>query len=229
MAWPTTAADWVLKIREWIDTDDTTAVPDSALFTCLDMAVDALNADVESLYAESIPVSYVVTGLEAWPLAISALGIADYNKMCNINPVGGKSMAAKALNEIIDLTSLNTSPSAAPLAYAVSASQLYVWPIPTTDTTLQVIYYKKIPYLAAGLVESNVYTVNHPTAFLYAALIAATPYIAEDERLSTWKDLYDGQVAVINLNAKKARMGSSPLVRDFNVYGPASNSSLAGL
>lgn len=228
MAWPTTAADWVLKIREWIDTDDTTAVPDSALYTCLDMAVDALNADVESLFAEGV-VSYTVTGLETWPMPIASLGITDYNKMSNINPVGGKSMAAKAINELIDLTSLNTSPSAEPVAYAISGNQLYVWPIPSTGTVLQIIYYKKIPYLASGSVESNVFTVSHPTAFLYAALVSATPYIAEDERLQTWKDLYDGQVAAINLTAKKARMGSSPLVRDFNVYGPAANSSLAGL
>lgn len=225
MAWPTTTAEWRDKLRDWLDMDDTTAVPNAAIDTFLDMAVDSLNADVDSLATEAAPVDYVCTGNEAWPMDISALGIDDYNRMILVNAAGGPSMAAKAINEMIDLIATNTSPSSFPVAYAVQASQLYVWPTPGAGVTLQIRYTKKVPYLSNS-VNSNIYTLNHQSAFLYAALIAAEPYIAEDERLGTWKALYVGQIETINLTAKQARMGSTPLVREVNVYGGPSRRNI---
>jgi len=225
MAWPTTTAEWRDKIRDWLDVDDTLAVPNAALDTCLDMAVDNLNADVDSLYAEAPPINYTCTGLELWPLDITALGIADYNRMILVNAEGGPAMDAKSISEMVNLISTNTSPSSKPTDYAVQANQLYVWPAPGAGTVLQIRYSKKIPYLSAS-VNSNVYTVSHPSAFLYAALIAAEPYIAEDERLGTWKSLYDGQISTINLTAKQARMGSTPLTREFFVYGMPSRTNV---
>lgn len=218
MAWPTTTVAWQTFIRDWLDADDKVAVPDSAIATFLDMATDSLNADVDSLATEAAPVDYVCTGSEVWPMDISALGIDDYNRMILVNAEGGPSMDAKAINEMVNLIATNTSPTTHPLAYAVQANQLYVWPIPSQGTVLQIRYTKKVPYLSST-VNSNIYTQNHQSAFLYAALIAAEPYIAEDERLPTWKELYNGQISTINLTAKQARMGSTPLTREFSVYG----------
>lgn len=218
MAWPTTTAEWQDLIRDWLDVDDAVAVPDAAIATFLDMAVDSLNADVDSLATEAAPIDYTCTGTETWPLDISALGINDYNRMILVNVENGPAMEAKAINEMVNLIATNAAPSSKPVAYAVQANQLYVWPVPTTGSVLQVRYSKKVPYLSAT-VNSNIYTLNHQSAFLYAALIAAEPYIAEDERLNTWRGLYVGQIETINLTAKQARMGSSPLVREFNVYG----------
>jgi len=225
MAWPTTTAGWQDLIREWLDIDDEVAVPDAALATFLDMAVDSLNVDIESLAAEAPPVGYVCTGTEVWPMDITALGIDDYNRMILVNAEGGPAMEAKAINEMIDLIATNTTPVAAPVAYAVQASQLYIWPLPVKDTVIQIRYSRKIEYLSPT-VNSNVYTLNHQSAFLYAALIAAEPYIAEDERLDVWRTLYGGQVETINLVAKKARMGSSPLLREFSVYGGRTSTNL---
>lgn len=218
MAWPTTTAGWRDLIRDWIDADDKLAVPDAALGTCLDMAVDNLNADVDSLYAEAAPVSYSCTGDEVWPSDITALGVTDYNRMILVNAEGGPAMDTKAINEMINLIATNMTPVSAPVAYAVQASQLYIWPRPSTGTVIQIRYSKKVPYLTDDI-NSNVFTEHHQSAFLYAALIAAEPYIAEDERLDTWKKLYEGQIQTINLTGKQARMGSSPLVREINVYG----------
>jgi hypothetical protein len=189
------------------------------------MAVDSLNADVDSLATEAPPVDYACTGLEVWPLDISALGISDYNRMILVNAEGGPAMDAKAINEMVDLIASNASPASKPVAYAIQASQLYVWPVPSQGTTLQIRYSKKVPYLS-DVVDSNIYTLNHQTAFLYAALIAAEPYIAEDERLPTWKGLYVGQIDTINLTAKQARMGSTPLKREINVYGGPTRSDV---
>lgn len=218
MAWPTTTAEWRNKLRDWLDVDDTTAVPNAAIDTFLDMAVDSLNADVDSLATEAAPVNYVCTGSEVWPLDISALGISDYNRMILVNAEGGPAMDAKAINEMVDLIATNTSPTSKPVAYAVQANQLYLWPTPGQGTIIQIRYTKKVPYLS-DTVNSNIYTLNHQSAFLYAALIAAEPYIAEDERLGVWKALYVGQIETINLTAKQARMGSTPLKREISVYG----------
>lgn len=218
MAWPTTTVAWRDFIRKWLDVDDSMAVTNEALETFLDMATDSLNADVDSLATEAAPVDYACTGSEVWPLDISALGINDYNRMILVNAEGGPSMDAKAINEMVNLIATNTPPTTYPVAYAVQANQLYVWPAPSAGTVLQIRYSKKVPYLSAT-VNSNIYTLNHQSAFLYAALIAAEPYIAEDERLDTWKALYNGQISTINLTAKQARMGSTPLTREFSVYG----------
>lgn len=218
MAWPTTTVAWQAFIRDWLDVDDAVAVPDAAIATFLDMATDSLNADVDSLATESGPFEYTCTGSEAWPMEFMLLGITDYNRMILVNSVDGPAMEAKAINEMIDLIATNAPPTGKPAAYAVHANQLYIWPTPSAGTVLQIRYSMKVHYLS-DTVNYNIYTESHPTAFLYAALIAAEPYIAEDERLPTWKALYNGQVETINLTAKQARMGSSPLLRDFNVYG----------
>lgn len=218
MAWPTTTVAWQKFIRDWLDMDDTVAVPDAAIATFLDMATDSLNADVDSLATESGPFDYTCTGTEVWPVEFITLGIDDYNRMILVNAEGGPAMEAKAINEMMDLIATNASPSSKPSAYAVHANQLYIWPTPTTGSVIQIRYSMKVQYLSA-LVNYNIFTMSHPSAFLYAALIAAEPYIAEDERLGTWRGLYAGQIETINLTAKQARMGSSPLVRDFSVYG----------
>jgi len=225
MGWPTTHAKWRDLVRSWLDIDDSVAVTDDAINTFLDMATDSLNADVDSLATESGPFDYVCTGNEAWPVEFLQLGIDDYNRMILVNAVGGPAMEAKAINEMIDLIATNASPSGKPTAYAVHANQLYIWPRPSTDTVLQIRYSMKVKYLDSTFNE-NIYTASHPSAFLYAALIAAEPYIAEDERLGTWKALYAGQIETINLTAKQARMGSTPLLRDFNVYGHPSRTNV---
>lgn len=224
MAWPTTTAGWQQHLRKWIDVNSEVAVSNEMLATFLDMATDSLNADVNSLFAEAEPVDYVCTGNEYWPMSFEDLGITDYNRMILVNAEGGPSMDAKAINEIIDLIAGGNGVVTYPVAYAVQASKLYVWPRPAKDTVIQIRYSKLVPYLT-DTVNSNVYTLHHQSAFLYAALIAAEPYIAEDERLETWKRLYSGQIETINLTAKQARMGSSPLVRDFNVNGGSYSAS----
>ena len=73
-----------------------------------------------------------------------------------------------------------------------------------------------VPALSASI-ASNIFSEKHPDALLYAALIEATPYIGEDERLDIWSTMYGGIRESISVTADRANKGSTPLKRELRV------------
>jgi len=64
--------------------------------------------------------------------------------------------------------------------------------VPTPVTTLpwEVVYYELPPLLDDGN-QTNWLTDYAPGALLYRALLEATPFLKNDERIPVWKNLYD--------------------------------------
>jgi hypothetical protein len=48
---------------------------------------------------------------------------------------------------------------------------------------------------------------------LYGALIEATPYLKDDERLGTWSQLYTSSLSDIEVADERASVSSTPVVR----------------
>lgn len=63
-------------------------------------------------------------------------------------------------------------------------------PTPVTDATLEVSYYE-LPALLDDDNQTNWLTTYAPNVLLYAALLEATPFLKDDERIPMWQANYD--------------------------------------
>lgn len=60
---------------------------------------------------------------------------------------------------------------------------------PSDTWALELLYYAPLAALSEAN-TTNALLTKHPDAYLYAALLAATPFLMHDERITTWAELY---------------------------------------
>lgn len=84
-----------------------------------------------------------------------------------------------------------------PAVFTVIGDDLELAPIPDGVYSLELTYRQRIPTLSASN-TTNWLITNWPNVYLFATLIAATPFIMNDARLATWAQLYSQAVDGIN-------------------------------
>jgi len=99
-----------------------------------------------------------------------------------------------------------------PKYYTIVGSQLEVTPTPDTSYTGELTYYGKITALSDSN-TSNWLLLYAPDLYLYGALLEATPYLKDDERLATWGQLYTNSIGDIEVADQRASVSSTPIVR----------------
>lgn len=67
-------------------------------------------------------------------------------------------------------------------------------PTPAVDTTVEILYYEQPPFLDDSN-QTNWLTDYAPDVLLYATLLQAMPFLKDDERIPTWKTMYQEAVA----------------------------------
>jgi len=209
MGWPTSYSEWIERVKKWLDVPD---LDDDVFGFCLDSANERLNRDLNSQWMES---SYPFTVEDASAPIELAYEFNDYNRMRLVTIRGQLPLVAVALNEY--KAELINNTSSIPRVYCVSAMNLMIWPTPAVDDVIDIDYYVKVPALSDEI-DENVFSKRHPDALLYAALLEATPFIVEDERLGTWTTFYNNIRDAINVTADRANKGSTPLKREVKVY-----------
>jgi hypothetical protein len=85
-------------------------------------------------------------------------------------------------------------------------------PTPDTGYTGELTYYGKITALSDSN-TSNWLLAYAPDLYLYGALLEATPYLKDDERLATWSQLYTNSIGDIEVADQRASVSSTPIVR----------------
>jgi hypothetical protein len=70
-------------------------------------------------------------------------------------------------------------------------------PTPSANVSAEILYYE-LPALLDTTTQTNWLTDYAPNALLYAALIEATPFLKNDERLQTWQSMYDRAAQALN-------------------------------
>lgn len=83
---------------------------------------------------------------------------------------------------------------------------------PTADATYEVelYYYQKVPALSASN-ATNWLLADHPDVYLYGSLLHTAPYLAEDERVGVWAQLYSAAVKRVNESGEDAMNSGSGL------------------
>jgi hypothetical protein len=99
-----------------------------------------------------------------------------------------------------------------PQYYTFVGSQIEVIPTPDTGYTGELTYYGKIPALSDSN-TSNWLLAYAPDLYLYGALLEASPYLKDDERLAVWGNLYISSIGDIEIADQRASVGSTPIVR----------------
>lgn len=76
-------------------------------------------------------------------------------------------------------------------------SHWLIAPTPDSAMPMEILYYE-LPPLLDDTNQTNWFTEYAPNALIYAALLEATPFLKNDERIATWEGFYNRSVAALN-------------------------------
>ncbi len=96
-----------------------------------------------------------------------------------------------------------------PTNYTHADGQFQLYPTPSVDTDFELLYYQKIPSLISN--TDNWLLLEAPDVYLYGSLLHSAPYLAEDQRVAVWAQLYSAAVQRLNEVSDDARFSGSGL------------------
>ena len=95
-----------------------------------------------------------------------------------------------------------------PKYFTMIGEQLQVFPTPDTTYTMELAYYEKIPDFS-GDSSTNWLLTKEPLIYVYGALVHATPYLKDDDRVVLWQTLYRDQFNSLTEENERARYGGT--------------------
>ena len=107
------------------------------------------------------------------------------------------------------ITSLDQTNVGIPRQYAIVDGSISFSPI-STNSAITMLYIRSIPPLTAAL-PSNWLLTRAPDLYLYGALVQASIYGWNDERVPGFKALFDKAVDEMRTDGANRRWGSAPL------------------
>lgn len=133
----------------------------------------------------------------------------DYMEMIRLAVDGPLSVVT--VDKIDQMHRANPGYVRPPCYYSIAGGQVEVFP-ESTDTA-EMRYYSRIPTLS-DVEQTNWLIDLAPDVYLYGSLIASAPYLAEDNRLTTWAALYEAAVNAINADGRRGRYGTKLVMRN---------------
>ena len=109
-----------------------------------------------------------------------------------------------------DKRQANNDATGTPVAYTHADSQFQFYPTPSSETNFELLYYQKLPALSDSN-SDNWLLLEAPDVYLYGALLHSAPYLAEDQRVAVWAQLYSAAVMQLNEASESARYSGSGL------------------
>lgn len=195
-----TYADLKASLASWLHRADLTAlIPDF-----IALAEVQLNADLTARSMEASTTLTATAGSATVNLPTDLLDIKRLQVLGGFNRV----LVYRSADEIAQDNPLGRS--GMPEVFTVQGAKLELAPIPDSDYALELVYFQRIPALSDSNTSNWLLTIC-PNAYLYGALMAAQPYLINDERIPTIQSLY--RQAVDGLNSIDWYSGSTMRVR----------------
>ena len=195
-----TYADLKTSLANWLHRADLEAlIPDF-----IRLAEIQMNADVTSRSMETRVVLTATAGDANLDLPGDVLDIRRLQVLGSFNRV----LIYRSADEVAQENPL--SRSGVPEVFMVHGSSLELAPIPDSNYSIELLYFQRIPALSDANPTNWLLTIC-PNAYLYGALLAAQPYLINDERIPTIQSLY--RQAVDGLNLVDWYSGSTMRVR----------------
>jgi hypothetical protein len=138
--------------------------------------------------------------------------------------IGGQSRALdfSTPDDMVEQRARYVNTPGVPTHYGMIDGTIELSPVPSTECSLWMTYYAKIPTLDADH-PTNWLTQRDIGVYLYGALVRAAPYLIDDARVATWNTEYLGRIQSLNASSTVALHSGGPLVRRFRGYrrGPS--------
>ena len=109
-----------------------------------------------------------------------------------------------------DKRSAQKDTAGTPIYYTHADSQFQLYPTPSADTDFELLYIQKLTALS-GSNADNWLLLDSPDVYLYGALLHSAPYLAEDQRIAIWAQMYSAAVQRLNEASELARFSGSGL------------------
>lgn len=118
--------------------------------------------------------------------------------------------------EQVSLSAMDTLKSASsttgkPLYFAITGTDLELYPSPDTSYEIEVIYYATIDPLTTDA-ETNFLITNHPDLYLFGSLVQAEPWLMNDERIGIWGALLGKGVEELRISDERSQTESGTIV-----------------
>jgi hypothetical protein len=191
----TTYSELQTAIASWLNRSDLTAqVPDF-----IALAETRINRDLRAREQQVIATANVDTAFFALP------GDFLQFKSFRITDVGGSAFELMlATPEQISAALAENSVSNTPRFVTIIGDQFQLWPAPDQMYVGSLAYVRKVPALSVAA-PTNWLLTDAPDVYLYGALMAAGPFLRDNEALVTFKALFDEAIEGI-------RVGNKPVV-----------------
>lgn len=103
-----------------------------------------------------------------------------------------------------------TNTTGKPKVYSIHGEEFQVKPIPDASYTVNMTYWYRLTAFSADNDTNNLLT-RYPGLYLYSSLVAATPYVDDEEDKQTWMTLYENEVNSLNKKDKQGRYSGTSL------------------
>lgn len=111
--------------------------------------------------------------------------------------------------EQLDSVYPNNGQTGVPSLYTIEADQILFGPTPDGIYSVSALYYARFPALATA--STNWLLTNHPTAYLYAALMQACIYIKDKSGAAEYKAMYEQLAKDLQTQDDRAQHSGSTL------------------
>jgi hypothetical protein len=203
MAFNTNYSFLALEIQKWLNREGDNEIL-SSVSTFVSLAEAAFNRDIRHYEMENIATSTLNGRYLDKP--------QDWLETINISIDDGGTNSVEFISrmDMADKRQASLNETGKPRFYTHVEGSFEFFPTPDDTYTVRLHYYQRIPEIS-GTVNQNWLLRDHPDAYLYGALVHAAPFLVEDERTTTWAQLYAASVSRINASSNKARHSGSGL------------------
>lgn len=128
---------------------------------------------------------------------------ADFGAMISIGTADGNALTPMANAEYAALTPV----SGVSRFYTIREGAIYYYP---GSANVTLVYRRSIPALTADS-PTNWLLDRAPDVYLYGALVQASAFLAEDERVGLWKSAFDEAIDELRTDGAKRKWGAGPI------------------
>lgn len=197
------------SIADWLVDDDLTAVIPDFIRLC----ETRFHRDLRIRQMEAVSTINLTGGAETVALPTGFLE----GRVMVLNSTPVRVLPYKTPTQFY--TDHGAQDSGTPEAYTVIGGNFHFGPTPSTSMTAKLVSYTKVTALSDSN-ATNAILDDAPDVYLYGALLEASPYLGEDERIPIWVQLYDRGIDQLKSVDERTAWSSGPIVQRVEIYGP---------
>jgi hypothetical protein len=140
----------------------------------------------------------------------------DWLEAVEVHVVGCRPLNVLSLDQLHSMRAqyaMHRPPHPVGFAFVDSAVEFVPAPSESRPEKIRMTYFSRLPPLGEEN-ATNWALEQEPSLYLYGALLQAAPFLIDDERVDTWRKLYEPRIASLNAASKVALHSGGTLKRN---------------